>query len=197
MCADERESLYYIMTISSANITIGFSTTNGWRSRLIRWVTHSPCSHAWISFNDDTLGLRLVMQAETWGFEVRPWSRWTKENIRVAEFSPIGPPLEESLRWIATFLGSQYDYKAAFLSGIWRWVRRGIRSRFNDPGKLMCSEGLIRFLQHGQYNAVGGLDPELTPPKKALGRVLRHPGQFSLIYILPSVSDYYHRRRVF
>ena len=36
--------------------------------------------------------MRMVMQAEAWGYDLQPWRRWYKENILVAEFTPSGPP---------------------------------------------------------------------------------------------------------
>jgi len=175
-------------------ITVGFSTTNKWISRVIRWVMRSPCSHAWLAYDDPTLGMRLVMQAESWGYELRPWLRWRKENILVAEFVPTGPNLDESLKWIATFLGARYDYKAAILSGLWRWFGRAIRGKFNNPDKLMCSEGVVRFLQHANYRTVRNLDPETTNPKRLLIRCFRHAREFTLTFALPKVLKRYEER---
>lgn len=172
-------------------ITVGFSTTHRWTSKAIRWVTQSPCSHAWIAFDDAVLGTRVVLQAETWGYEIRPWSRWLNENILVAEFVPTGPPLDGSLKWIAKFLGVPYDYRASILSGLFRWWGRLLKGRFNDPKKLMCSEGVVRFLQHGNYEAVKDLDPEITNPKILLLRCFRHAAEFTLKFALPHVKKKY------
>jgi hypothetical protein len=171
-------------------ITVGFSTTKKFMSKLIRWITRSPVSHAWIAFDDETLGMRMVMQAETWGYEIRPWNRWCKENVLVAEFSIVCPRVPESLRWIATFLGTRYDYRAAILSGIWRWVKRWFKGRcLNDPTKLMCSEGVIRMLQDAECAAVLDLDPDATNPKVLLGRVLLARKEFPIRYVM-----YYYLR---
>lgn len=152
------------------DITIGFSTTNKWISRLIRWVTRGRVSHAWIAFYDPCLEVRLVMQAESWGYEVRPWELWRSQNILVAEFKPkfglVGP-----LRRIAKSLGVKYDWKSAFFSGLWRWFGVWIRGRFNSPKKLMCAEAVIRFLQDGGCIAVSHLDPEVTSPARLLKEV--------------------------
>lgn len=158
--------------MDSLNITVGFSTTNKLISRLIRWVTRGKVSHAWIAFNDPTLNMRLVMQAEAWGFEVRPWRRWKRQNRLVAEFVPK-KDLTESLRWIARSLGVKYDWHSAFLAGLWRWLGVWIRGRFSSPRKLMCAEAVIRFLQHGEVVAVAHLDPEVTTPARLLQAVER------------------------
>jgi hypothetical protein len=177
--------------MGALNVTVGFSTTNKLISRCIRWFTRSPCSHAWIAFDDEVLGLRVVLQAESWGYELRPWDRWRKENILVAEFIPHGPPLDKSLKWIATFLGSRYDYRAAFFAGLWRWFGRFLRGKFNSPSKLMCSEGVVRFLQHARYEAVADLDPEITSPKRLLIRCLQRIHDFTMTFALPHVLQRY------
>lgn len=156
--------------MSELHITIGFSTTNRLISRLIRWVTRGKVSHAWIAFYDAALGTRLVMQAEAWGYEVRPWERWLTENNLIAQFRPVRD-LDRSLKWIAKSLGSEYDWKSAFFAGLWRWFGVWIRGRFNSPKKLMCAEAVLRFLQHGGVVAVSHLDPEVTPPIRILQAV--------------------------
>ena len=152
------------------DITVGFSTTNKWISRIIRAVTGGTVSHAWISFYDETLQMRLVMQAEAWGFEVRPWHRWLTENKLIAEFRPV-KNLTKSLQWIAGSLGVKYDWKSALFAGLWRWFGIWFRGRFSSPSKMMCSEAVIRFLCHGGVIAVSHLDPEVTPPARLLAEL--------------------------
>jgi hypothetical protein len=151
----------------SLDVTIGFSTTNKLVSRLIRWVTRGRVSHAWIAFYDHSLGTRLVMQAERWGYEVRPWHRWRHENILVAEYRPQ-TQLDNSVCWIARSLGTKYDWTAALLVGLRRWLERWVKGRFQSPKKLMCSEAVIRFLQHGRITVVKNVDPETTSPARLL-----------------------------
>jgi hypothetical protein len=110
------------------------------------------------------------MQAEAWGFEVRPWERWLHENTLVAEFTPK-KDLTKSLKWIAKSLGVKYDWQSAFFAGLWRWFGVFIRGRFNSPRKLMCAEAVIRFLRHGGVVGVSHLDPEVTPPSRLLEAV--------------------------
>lgn len=156
--------------MSALQITVGFSTTNKLMSRVIRWVTRGKVSHAWISFYDPTLEMRLVMQAEAWGFEVRPWERWVTENTLIAQFRPVRN-LDKSLKWIAKSLGTKYDWKSAFFAGLWRWFGVWIRGRLNSPKKLMCAEAVLRFLRHGGVVATAHLDPEVTPPVRVLRAV--------------------------
>lgn len=161
------------------DITIGFSTTNKWISRLIRWITKGKASHAWIGFYDPCLDVRLVMQAEAWGFEVRTWSRWKSQNRLVAEFKP-SLPMAKSLSWIARSLGVKYDWRSAFFVGLRRWFGTWLKGRFNSPKKLMCSEAVIRLLQHAGVAEVSRFDPEVTSPQCLLEVVEKSP-QFSVV----------------
>lgn len=180
------------------NITVGFSTTPKLASRLIRWVTRSPVSHAFVVFDVPVFG-RVVMQAEVWGYEIRPWSLWQQQNQLVAEFIPTGPPLGPSIAKLAPcYLGRRYDWKAAFFSGLWRWCGRWLRGRLRSPYTLMCSEALLRILQHAHYSSMGHFDVELTSPRRVLDRVfemaLYYQKEFALKSALPSVLEAYKRR---
>ena len=140
-------------------------------SRFIRWITKSPFSHAWIAFYDVTLGQRMVMQAEAWGYEVRPWKRWSRENIWKYEFVlPYDAHADSAVSEISKYLGSDYDYKSAILLGIKNWIKKWLKKPLHSPGKLMCSEAVIRFLgmtSLGNY----GLDPELSAPEMLLEKM--------------------------
>jgi hypothetical protein len=179
-------------------ITVGFSTTNKLISRFIRWVTRSPVSHAFVIFNTPTFG-RVVMQAEAWGYEIRPWGLWQQQNALVAEFTPTGPDLAPSIVELAPqYLGRKYDWKAALLAGLWRWFGRWLRGRFNSPYSLMCSEALLRILQHAGYSSVAHFDAEVTSPRRVLDRVfemaLLYANEFQVKFALPAVRQQYTRR---
>ena len=170
------------------NITVGFSTTRLKISGLIRWITGSSCSHTFIAFDDQTLKMRMVMQAESWGYELRPWNRWQRGNVLVAEFRPAGPRLDEALRALARRLGTKFDYRSFLIIGIKSIFASWYRNRFSlsperDPWKLTCSEAVVRFLKHGRYAAVAGLDPETTSPGELLRAIIQNPKEFKAVYV--------------
>lgn len=182
---------------TSQDITICFSTTKKLMSGVIRWATGgkflvpaSP-SHALISHYDVSLGRRMVLQAEAWGFEHRTWERFEKDNILIAQFAPIGPDLEESLQWISSYLGADYDFVAAFLVGLKKFTGRAIKGRFSDPRKLMCSEAVIRMLDHAGYASVRDLDPETTSPLELMRRLFTMVDEFRLWSAIPKASARY------
>ena len=167
-------------------------------SRIIRWVTRSPVSHAWVAFDTPTFG-RVVMQAETWGYEIRPWDLWQQQNIRVAEFVPIGPDVAPSIVELAPqYLGRKYDWKGAILAGLWRWCGRWIKGRFNTPYRLMCSEATLRIFQHSEYSSLSHFDAEVTHPRRVLDRVfemaLCYGAEFREKFSIPVVRQQYVSR---
>lgn len=164
-------------------VTIGFSTTNRIASRIIRWVTRAPCSHAWVAFYDSALGMRMVMQAEWWGFEVRPWVRWAHENRLVAEYRVLGLQMAAPLRTLAKELGGNYDFRSAFWVGVrsWfhRWMRTGLTLKpSRTPHQLMCSEAVMRLLMWAGVPLPHGMDPELVAPGDLLCLVRSLPSFF-------------------
>lgn len=157
-------------------ITIGFSTTNRFISRIIRWITRGKVSHAWIAYDDFTLGLRMVMQAEAWAFEVRPWQRWIQENKWVAEFRFIDGSQHAALRKRARDIGAKYDWAAGLFAGVASWFKRWLKSGFSfrpsrTPKKLMCSEAVTRFLKDAGCRCVLEMDEELTSPAELFDTV--------------------------
>jgi hypothetical protein len=170
------------------DITVGFSTTRQFSSRFIRWITASSCSHAFIAFNDSALKLRMVMQAQSWGYELRPWNRWLRENILVAEFRPVAGPLDSALSDMAARLGTKFNYKSAIMIGIKSLLSSWYRNRFTlninrSPWKLTCSESVVRFLQFGGYRTAADLDPETTSPGLLLRKIMRSRDEFNPIAV--------------
>ena len=170
------------------DIRIGFSTTNLFISKIIRWLTGSSCSHSYISFTDKALNMRMVMQAEVWGFELRPWKRWLKTNLLVAEFKPVAGSLHDALLITAQSLGTKFDYKSALLIGLKSLLSMWYKSKFslnpnNSPIKMTCSEAVVRFLKEGGYKTVKDCDPELTSPAELLREVIQNLHEFEPVYI--------------
>lgn len=157
--------------MSDHPVWVGFSTTNKFMSRLIRWVTKGKCSHAWVRYWDATLERYMVMQAEITGYETIPWERWKKKNILVAAYEPTGKNLLNGVRFMSQYLGEAYDLKAAIWVGLKRWISRKFRRPFNSPKKLMCSEAVTRALQHDDFKCVEGVDPEVISPTQLRHRV--------------------------
>jgi hypothetical protein len=178
------------------NVTVGVSTTNKWQSKLIRWVLGSPCSHAWIAYDSYDFGFRRVIQAEWYGFEDIPWTRWKQKNILIAEFFPTGKDVWESVQWLANFLGAAYDFRAAVLTKISRYLRSIIKQPFKDPSKLMCSEAVVRMLQRANYESFLDLDPEGTGPHDCLRVMVKDSLNFQIKYLHETAENWLEKRKI-
>jgi hypothetical protein len=160
------------------DVTAGFSTTDRWLSRIIRFITRGRVSHAWVAFHDVTLDVRMVLQAEWWGFELRPWARWTRENILVAEFQLLVPPEMQlrAIRRMRDHLGEKYDKVGALWAGISGWLKRWWNARLTlrprrTPHKLMCAEAQLICLKASGIEVVADCYEETIDPETLLERL--------------------------
>lgn len=178
------------------NVTVGFSTTNKWQSRLIRRVLDSPCSHAWVAYDSHDFGFRRVIQAEWYGFEDIPWEKWKSKNILVAEFFPTGHDPWPAVQWIARLLGSDYDYKSAALLRFKRFFSTFVKRPFSDPTKLMCSEAVCRVLSRSGYESFLLLDPEAVDPKKCLLTCLNDSDNFEVKWMSDHLVSWLEKKNI-
>lgn len=172
----------------STKVWIGFSTTNRWFSRLIRWVTRGRSSHSWVRFWDESLEQYMVMQAELHGYETIPWNRWLTKNKLIAAYEPIEPlDLMPGVRFIGQYLGVDYDVRGALWTGLKRWLGKKFRHPASSPGKLMCSEAVCRLLQHSEVLCMADLDPEVVSPQELETRLMGSP-EFKMASIFKPIT---------
>jgi hypothetical protein len=156
-----------------------------------------------MAYHDETLDNRIVVGAES-RFVMIPWERFQKENQVMAEFSVRldDKNLHEALKWLVReYLWSPYDYGAAAsvalverAKWLWKWVGRWFKSRFTSPRKLMCSEGMIRFLVKAGSSKFNSTDPEITNAED-LGEIyFRNPTEFKLLAAHPKLLEQHNRK---
>lgn len=155
-------------------VRIGFSTTNALLSRLIRRLTGSRASHAFLVCRDVDFERDMVMEAVGDGFRIVAYDRFQRHNTVVAELAPAHS-IERGLRRAVDWLGSAYDTRG--LAGmlvvlIRRWLRLRTRSvRLRNPfarsRALFCSEAVARACRWADYPGFD-LDPESTTPQDLL-----------------------------
>ena len=161
-------------------VFVGFSTPRQWNplSALIRAMTHSRTSHAWLLVEDPAFELRLVLEAHTSGFRLISFTRFVKDNVVVALVEPAHP-VDPGLPAAGEWLGESFDVLGLFgifLTLVGRWFRqRPWRNPFPTPSALFCSESVIRTLQAARYPGSGALDPEGTTPAELLAFFQRDP----------------------
>jgi hypothetical protein len=170
------------------DIRICFSTADGWTSKLIRWWTKSKISHTFATYQCMHLGMRIALTAEAHGFVAVPMTRYLKSNRVLHEVRPVGKALDDSLRWlVANFLDAGYDYGTVGVAGIklrlkllWRICGVWLRKKFSSSKRVMCSEAMIRMLQHAEYPSVAQFDPETTDAQTFLEAVQRASNEFEM-----------------
>jgi hypothetical protein len=161
-------------------VFVGFSTPRRWNplSALIRWMTRSRTSHAWLLVEDEAFGLRLVLEAHSTGFRLISFTRFVKENKVVALVTPAHP-IDAGLPEAGEWLGESFDVLGLFgifLTLVARWFRqRPWRNPFPTPSALFCSEAVVRTLKAACYPGTESLDDEATSPADLLAFFERDP----------------------
>ncbi|HEU5060062.1 MAG TPA: hypothetical protein VFU21_26200 [Kofleriaceae bacterium] len=128
-------------------VHIGFSTTGGWLSRMIRRITGSPVSHSFVVYHSAVFGKDMVLEASGRGFRVMSWRRFDTENKLVAMYrlKVEDAVVHEALGKLADRLGDAYDTLSLF-GYLLRTVFRLKRVPFDSRKKLVCSEAVALFL---------------------------------------------------
>ena len=143
---------------------VGFSTTSAPISRIIRAVTGSRVSHAFLLYWSDDLDQDMVLEATTEGLRIVSWARFQKSS-RVLETLPIAWPIAPALRQHADWLGIHYDF--AGLVGAAAVVASG--GRLSNPlgfgsDSLFCTEFIVRILRAAGHPGAEALKVEGTTP---------------------------------
>lgn len=162
-------------------VLVGFSTPRRWNplSALIRAMTRSRTSHAWLLVEDPVFQLRLVLEAHSSGFRLVSFTRFVKENAVVALVEPSAP-IDGGLPAAGRWLGESFDVLGLFgifLTLVARWFRqRPWRNPFPTPSALFCSEAVVRTLRAAGYPGSERLRPEETTPADLLEFLEADPG---------------------
>jgi hypothetical protein len=127
---------------------IGFSTPNYFNpvSRLIRFITKSKASHAFVIYFAHDWNMDCVLEAHELGFRITPLERFIVKNNIVKVVVPRHP-IDEGLLVIAKrYLGSMYDYKGLFGMSVvmlGRFLKRKWNNPFRGSKSVFCSESVI------------------------------------------------------
>jgi hypothetical protein len=154
------------------DVHIGFSTTGGPISRIIRWVTATRASHCFIRYRCGTFGDEMVLEATGAGFRVMSWRRFDRANKLVAIYrlKLDRECMRGGFMKLAHRLGDAYDTLSlvGYLLRSWFSLRR---VPFNSRKKLVCSEAVALYLQHcgvavGNRNVITPRDLMLLAEKR-------------------------------
>ena len=147
---------------------IGFSTTNALLSRLVRRLTRSRVSHAFLVYRDVDFDREMVMEAVGAGFRIVPLDKFAKHNRLVRIFTPRHS-IDEGLKAAVDWLGEGYD--APGLVGMGLLVlgrllrlRLGTRNLLARSRSLFCSEAVALACRSCGYPGFR-FEPDTTTPE--------------------------------
>lgn len=151
-------------------VQIGFSTSNAWISRAIRFFTRAKVSHAFLTYNDITIGEPMVMEADYTGYHLRSFKSATLSSTIVVLSTPKSP-IDGILPLCAGWLDKPYDY-LGIVGFIWvcigRWCKAKWHSPLHDSKALFCSESIVLALQDLKYPHADKLVAVETSPDDLL-----------------------------
>lgn len=153
--------------MASMQLRVGFSTTEHWLSRVIRFFTKSSVSHCWLAYYDDELDVDFVLEASEFGFRMIPMEVFRKHNL-VKEIVNTGRFLGPAGKTLFSWLGHRYDFTGlAGMSWTMVWRRLGFRARNpgNSKATLFCSEAVAAILRLSAYPGSETLVPDQTSPQ--------------------------------
>lgn len=145
---------------------VGFSTSGSLVSRLIRWLTRSDVSHAFLLIDDALFGQPMVMEAIDSGVSLVTLKTFRKTNQIVTVLQPP-VTLESSVRRAADWLGEHYAFEGLFgmlvVQAGW-WLRRHWYNPIHQSKALFCSELVTFVAQDAGWPGTMCLDGFSTNP---------------------------------
>ena len=161
---------------------VGFSTPKAFNpvSWLVRKITKSRCSHAWVVYRDELFDRDMVMEAHELGFRTITFEHFSAKND-VVLMVPVDVDVTPGLRILSTHLGEMYDYAGLFgmsfvLLGqrfkrlLKKWHKR-IRNPWASAKLMFCSESVVIMLQSSNSRMVEDLIAEDTSPQALMEKI--------------------------
>lgn len=143
-------------------IAVGFSTTNSFFAKAVRFFTNSTISHTYIRFYDKTLKTYLILHADFGGVQFTLAERFDAENTSMCEYVLHDPSFDVAIVKNLWHLDKKYHYRK-ILEWMWlivlkRWIVRKIKQPFphRNPKKLICTDFVLYIL-----NAAGITDIDI------------------------------------
>lgn len=162
---------------------VGFSTPKAFNpvSWLIRKVTNSQVSHAWVVYHSDLLDLDMVMEAHELGFRSLTLDHF-KEKNKIVLMTPVDVDVTPGLRLLAVHLGDNYDYAGLLgmsfvIMGTWfkrffkKWKKR-VKNPWQEANRYFCSEAVVTMLQASNSRMVEDVVAENTSPQMLMDILL-------------------------
>ena len=149
-------------------ISVGFSTTNTFFAKAVRFFTNSTISHTYIRFYDKTFKTHLILHSDFGGVQFSLGDRFDSENIVMYEYVINDPRLDEALTANLWHLNKNYHYRK-ISSWMWmivlkRWFVRKLKDPIpiGNPKKLICTDFVLYILNRAKITKIdiGSMTPE-------------------------------------
>jgi hypothetical protein len=143
-------------------ITIAFFSGNSFFSRMIKWFTHSPISHAAIGFVGKD-GHQYWLEAVGVGVRIIP-REW--ETDLYAEFQVL-PNVENEVEIAEKKVGEPYSKLTILgfvIMMVAKWFGIGINNPFYEKSAVVCSELVVEADSQHLIPEFDGLDPADISP---------------------------------
>lgn len=147
-------------------VRVGFSTTNGWYSRIIRWFINAQVSHTYIRIYDDYLDAPLIIHADIPGVIVEHGDIFDRDNIVIEEFEINDNRLRDGIRKNLRHLKKRYNwwdiFHLALVLKSRRYFKKKLQDPLQDPKKLICVDFVARTLNDAgiTHLPLGNLHPK-------------------------------------
>jgi hypothetical protein len=146
-------------------VRIGFSTSDAWISKVIRWWTRAPVSHVFLIYHSNCLGQDMVLDVAFSGFRVLPLELFSRQNTVLHIIEPE-VDLTPGMRVVARWLGKPYDWRAFVAFN--RWFKAFRANPSENPKSIICTEAVIHALRISGYPGAACLGPKTTTPAELL-----------------------------
>lgn len=131
-------------------IKVGFSTTNTFYSKIIRWITKGNVSHVYIKLYDETLGTDIILHSDMPGVVIGLDEIFRIKNFTVEEYEIEDDRLNKAIKDNLWHLGKSYHYFKLIDWAIFiifkRWLVRKIKDPITNPKKLICVDFVLFIL---------------------------------------------------
>jgi hypothetical protein len=165
------------MSPSTLIAYVGFSTPKRFNpiSWLVRKITKSEVSHAWVQFFDPLFNRDMVFEAMELEFRCIPLEHFEMSN-KIVQRIPVDVDFTTGARYLANKLGNTYDYGGLLGMGwveLCRWLKHRLRwwhFKITNPlhwaNDDFCSAAVINSLLVCNSRMVEGMIPDTVSPQE-------------------------------
>ncbi len=155
---------------------VGFSSRGGLLPRLIRIFTGGAVNHAFLCWEDSTLGW-VVLGANTNGVTLDTWSNFTATRKVPAIFKPVNGTLRTGLRALKESINAKYSTAGLVGMSVVEIARHLFNQRVANPldvrGELFCSQFATMVIRASGYEFLPEWAADTIDPQEMMHELAR------------------------